>query len=68
MHSEEWLSTGQAGRLVGVSSQWIRRLAKDGQLDYVETALGFLVRRSGVEELARRRSEKLTNRAAGVAA
>ncbi len=56
MEKTEWISTGQAARLAGCSQHWIRVLAKNGKLECIASGLGFLVRRSEVEQLARQRA------------
>ena len=57
---ERWLSTGQVSRLVGISSQRIGQLVKEGRLAGVTTPLGYLVEREVAEEFARRRAEDPT--------
>ncbi len=52
---KEWLSGAQAARLLGVTPQWVRALAKESKLDAIESPLGFLYRRADVERLARER-------------
>ncbi len=52
---EEWLSGAQAARLIGVTPQWVRTLARDKKVETVETPLGFLYRRADVERLAQER-------------
>ena len=64
MDPKDWLSSGQAARLAGIGQQWVNQLAKQGRLEHIETPLGILIRREAVEEYARLRAEKLTNRAA----
>ncbi len=55
---QEWLGGAQAARLMGVTPQWVRALAKEGRLEAVETPLGFLYRRTDVERLAGERQGK----------
>ncbi len=59
----EWLSTGQAGRIIGISPQWAYKLAREGKLKSIETPLGLLVRREAAIEYARRRAERPTHHA-----
>ncbi len=62
---ERWLAPSDAGRILGVSGQWVKQLCRRGQLRGVDTALGWLVAPESVEELrsARERdlAEKLEN-------
>ena len=53
MDEREWLSTGDAARIVGASQQSIRRWAKEGRLAYLDTAVGYLIRREDAERLAK---------------
>ena len=56
MDPTQYLSTGEAARELGVSPQWAYKLARGGELEYVETSLGLLVSRRSVEALAQRRA------------
>ena len=47
-----WLTPAQAGRLLGVTPQWARRLAQDGRLEGVETPLGWLIEPESVRRMA----------------
>ncbi len=38
-----WLSPAQAARLLGITPQWVRKLAQAGQLRAIETPLGWLI-------------------------
>ncbi len=60
---DQWLSTGQASRLAGISPQWALRLAREGRVEAVDTSLGFLIRRSSIEEYARQRAARPTHHA-----
>jgi len=51
----EYLSPSEAGRRAGVSSARIIQLARAGQLPYIQTSLGRLLRPADVDEYARRR-------------
>ncbi|MGH3089545.1 MAG: hypothetical protein ACRDSJ_19830 [Rubrobacteraceae bacterium] len=53
-----WLSTSEAGRVLGTSGQWVKQLARRGKLRGVETSLGWLVDPEDVERLANERLEK----------
>ena len=56
MDPTQYLSTGEVARKLGVSPQWAYKLARCGELDYIETSLGLLISRQSVEELAQRRA------------
>ena len=53
--NQEQLSPGQAARLLGCSTEYVRKLARTGRLPYTMTPLGRLFPSEAVEELARRR-------------
>lgn len=53
---KEWLGGAQAARVLGVTPQWIRALAKEGKLEAVETPLGYIYRRADVERMAQERA------------
>lgn len=53
---EQWLSPEQAGRRLGVSSQRIRQMIRQGVLTAVRTANGRLVEPESVERLAMERA------------
>ena len=55
---ENYLSPSEAGRALGTSGQWVKQLARRGQLDGVETALGWLIEPESVERLANERLAK----------
>ena len=57
MDSEEWISTGEASRLLDVSAQWVRILIRSGRLEATPTLAGYIMRRSDVEAIARERAE-----------
>jgi excisionase family DNA binding protein len=61
--AESALSTGQAARALGVSSQWILHWCKVGRLPSTITALGRLIPAEAVEQLREERTE--TEEAAG---
>lgn len=49
--SDRLLRTGEAARLLETSEATVRNLARAGRLEYEETPLGKLFRRSAVEQL-----------------
>ena len=59
----QWLSTGQAGRLIGISPQWAYKLAREGKLESIDSPLGFLIRRDSALAYARQRAERPTHHA-----
>jgi hypothetical protein len=59
---ENWLSPSEAGALLGTSSQWVTRLARDGKLDGVRTSLGWLMTPADVERLANERLKRAENK------
>jgi excisionase family DNA binding protein len=60
-----FVTSSEAARLLGTSSQWVRCLAKQGNLRAVRTSLGYLFDRASVEREAQRRKRQ---RAEGPAA
>lgn len=54
----EWLSTSQAARALGLSSQRVDQLAREGLLPYKSTPLGRLFACEDVERLAEERRKK----------
>lgn len=55
---EDYLSPSEAGQILGTSGQWVKQLARRGELTGVETSLGWLIEPSSVERLASKRLEK----------
>jgi len=55
---ENYLSPSEAGRILGTSGQWVKQLARRGELEGVETALGWLIEPRSVERLANKRLAK----------
>lgn len=55
----EWVSTGEAARRIGKSRERIIQMVTRGQLSYVMTPLGRLVKLNEVEEIVKRRAEAL---------
>lgn len=49
------ISVGQAARILGVSSVWVRSLIRRGKLTAEKTPLGFLLFATEVERLAQDR-------------
>jgi hypothetical protein len=63
---ENYLSPSEAGEILGTSGQWIKQLARRGELDAVETHLGWLIEPASVERLADRRVKKAEGRVASL--
>ncbi len=59
--NEEWVSTGEAARILDVSAQWVRHLILSGRLEAVATLAGYIMRKSDVEQLAEERAERPPN-------
>ncbi len=55
---EDYLTPSEAGRLLGNSGAWVKRLAQRGDLEGVETHLGWLIKPESVERLAEERLEQ----------
>ena len=68
MASEGLLSTGQAAHRLNLSTQWVRQLARNGELDAFETPLGLLVKEASVAALAARRAKRAASDEAEVCA
>jgi hypothetical protein len=51
-----WVPVSRAARGLGLSANWVRRLADAGRLPAVRTQLGRLVDPAGLEDLAARRA------------
>ncbi len=56
---ENWLSPSQAGRILGVSGQWVTMLCRNGKLRAARTSLGWLVDPDDLEWLRKQRIEEL---------
>lgn len=54
-----WLSPSEAGRVLGTSGQWVKQLARRGELRGIETSLGWLVDPGDVERLANERLKRV---------
>ncbi len=63
---EGWLSPSHAGRVLGVSGQWVTNLCRKGELRAVRTALGWLVDPDDIERLAGEREKKLEAKIEGL--
>ena len=49
---ENYLTPSEAGRFLGTSGQWVKQLARRGDLQGVETRLGWLIEPGSLERLA----------------
>jgi excisionase family DNA binding protein len=56
--TEELVTTSQAARLLGVSSELVRLMLRDGRIDAQRTPLGSLIPRAEVERLAAERAAR----------
>jgi hypothetical protein len=63
---ENYLSPSEAGEVLGTSGQWVKQLARRGELDAVETHLGWLIEPGSVERLVDRRVQKAEGRVASL--
>lgn len=54
---DEFLSPTEAAHQLGLSTCRVRQLMAAGQLDHVRTAIGRLVKREAVVQLAERRQQ-----------
>src|SRR5215207_8813928 len=63
---EKYLSPSEAGDILGTSGQWVKQLARRGELEGVETHLGWLIEPGSVERLADRRVQKAEGRVASL--
>lgn len=52
------MSNGQAARAIGVSAQYLGRLAAEGRIECEVTPIGRLYRRDVVEQFRQEREEK----------
>jgi hypothetical protein len=55
---EDYLTPSEAGRVLGTSGQWVKQLARRGELYGVETHLGWLIEPESVKRLAGKRLAK----------
>lgn len=55
---EDYLTPSEAGRILGTSGQWVKQLARRGELYGVETHLGWLIEPGSVKRLASKRLAK----------
>ena len=59
--SEPMLTTGQAARALEVSSDWVRKLTRQGVLPATMTPLGRLIPADAVEKLRQEREAKIAS-------
>ncbi|MCM8749788.1 helix-turn-helix domain-containing protein [Thermomicrobiaceae bacterium CFH 74404] len=52
---QEYMTTGEAALILGISGPRVRQLCDDGRLEHLDTPLGRLVRRESVLRLAAER-------------
>ncbi len=55
---ENYLAPSEAGSILGTSGNWVKQLVRRGDLEGVETHLGWLIEPESVERLA---NERLAN-------
>lgn len=65
---EDYLTPSEAGRLLGTSGTWVKRLVRRGDLEGVETHLGWLIRPESVERLAEERLKRAERRVSSLKA
>ncbi len=54
----DWLGPKDAAQLAGISYGWLRLLGERGQVETLQTPLGTLYSRKGMEAVARDRAER----------
>ena len=59
MIDTERMSTGEAARLIGVSGQYLGRIAAEGRIESEVTPLGRLYRRETVEQFKQARESRI---------
>lgn len=59
----DWLSTTQAARILGLSSERVRQLMVSGKLKHQRTPIGRLIDPRSIEELRRERAAGAAARA-----
>lgn len=59
LNLHEWLTLGQASRLVGCSPQWLSRLAATGRIEATTTPLGRVYRRTDCEQIVAERTKRV---------
>ena len=55
---EDWLTPAEAGRLIGISTQYVRDLLADKKLRGIRTHQGFLVDPADAERMRQERAER----------
>ena len=61
--SDQWVGPSEAARVLGVSAQWVIRLAHQGVLHCEMTPLDRIFRRADVERLAAARAKRREHQA-----
>lgn len=56
--TDDYLRSGQAAHILGVSEKWVHTLRKAGKLRAISTPLGYLFSKEDVERLAKEREKK----------
>lgn len=59
---ENYLTPSEAGSVLRTSGNWVKQLVRRGDLEGVETHLGWLINPESVERLARERLEEAESR------
>lgn len=65
---ENYLTPSEAGRVLGTSGNWVKQLVRRGELEGVETHLGWLIEPESVARAANARVAKAERRASSLKA
>lgn len=65
---ESYLTPSEAGRVLGTSGNWVKQLVHRGELEGVETRLGWLIEPESVARAANARAAKAERRASSLKA
>ncbi len=60
---ENYLTPSEAGRVLGASGNWVKQLVQRGELEGVETHLGWLIEPESVARAAESRAAKAEGKA-----
>ncbi|MDQ3386931.1 MAG: hypothetical protein M3475_04910 [Actinomycetota bacterium] len=63
---ENYLSPSEAGYVLGTSGNWVKQLVRRGELEGVETHLGWLIAPESVVQAANARAAKAERRASSL--
>jgi hypothetical protein len=65
---EDYLTPSEAGRVIGTSGTWVKQLARKGELEGVETHLGWLIEPGSAARVANARAARAEKRASSLKA